>query len=774
MVEARAAIDAGTGVTGVYAKGIVSKIVTAYSSQYGNITYNISEDGTEEADQLQAFRGVSYNGDEFTSADDIQVGDEVVVFGNLTKYGSTYEFAAGNQLVSLNRVKPYITANNVEIEYNTTSGRIAYTIENPAEGSVSAATDAEWLTLSNDFNSPIAFTCEANTTAAPRTATVTITYTYGDNNVTKDVTVTQAGNPNLIDNISDISEVGTSYKVRGTVVATNARGFVIGDGTGYVYYYKNGAPTQTVGDKVEISGATGTYGQIIQFTNSAVVTEAESSNYNGAPAVAEITEVPDYSSGYHLSTYFQFEGELSKSGYLITLGESKIQISYPNDAQKAELDALDGKNVLVKGYFSGINSSSNFTVMLESVEEVESSEPVINAEDVTLEYDATSGEIAFTIENGSPTYGPTVTSDADWISDIVVMVDKVTFTTTANDGDADRVATVTITYGEVTKDVTVTQKHYVVDYATLPFAFDGGRAAIANTDGLTQSGLDSDYSASPYLKFKSTGSNVILKINEAPEALAFDIKGNSFSGGTFTVQTSADGETYNDLVAYTELGATQTEVFKLSSDIRYIKWVYTEKVTGNVALGNIKVVDSYTATIGDAGYATFVTAWPVDFSRSNVTAYVVSTVNEASVSLTEVTKVPVNTPIILKGATGNYDLTIVEKAEAIESNKLLASDGSVTGDGSIYALGLDKSIDTHAVYGFYKVATDATVPAGKAYLKVSAGVRDFLAFAEGETDGIQSLRETAEEGAVYNLAGQRVQKAQRGIYVKNGRKVVVK
>ena len=103
VADARNAIDANTGVTGVYATGIVSEIVTAYSSQYGNISYNISVDGTTTSDQLQAFRGKSYNGANFTSEDDIQVGDVVVVYGTLKNYNGTYEFDANNQLVSLER-----------------------------------------------------------------------------------------------------------------------------------------------------------------------------------------------------------------------------------------------------------------------------------------------------------------------------------------------------------------------------------------------------------------------------------------------------------------------------------------------------------------------------------------------------------------------------------------------------------------------------------------------------------------------------------------------
>ena len=117
VADARAAIDANAGITDVYATGIVSEIVTAYDSRYGNITYNISADGTTTADQLEVYRGKSYNGDNFTSDDDIQVGDVVVVYGTLQKYGNTYEFAQDNQLVSLQR--PVITTPSISLSENT-------------------------------------------------------------------------------------------------------------------------------------------------------------------------------------------------------------------------------------------------------------------------------------------------------------------------------------------------------------------------------------------------------------------------------------------------------------------------------------------------------------------------------------------------------------------------------------------------------------------------------------------------------------------------------
>ena len=49
--------------------------------------------------------GFDKDGDWFTSEDDVQVGDVVVIYGDLTKYNSTYEFKQGNQRVSYQRTE---------------------------------------------------------------------------------------------------------------------------------------------------------------------------------------------------------------------------------------------------------------------------------------------------------------------------------------------------------------------------------------------------------------------------------------------------------------------------------------------------------------------------------------------------------------------------------------------------------------------------------------------------------------------------------------------
>lgn len=83
----------------VYVKGIISQI-DEVSTQHGNATYWISDDG-ETAVQMEVYRGKYLDNENFTAEDQIAVGDEVIVYGQLKKYGETPEFAQGNYIVSL-------------------------------------------------------------------------------------------------------------------------------------------------------------------------------------------------------------------------------------------------------------------------------------------------------------------------------------------------------------------------------------------------------------------------------------------------------------------------------------------------------------------------------------------------------------------------------------------------------------------------------------------------------------------------------------------------
>ncbi len=90
--EARAAVDAGTGVTGVYATGIVNRIAYAFSG--GSMSFYFSDDGSA-TNEVEAYKLAA------TADPGIEVGDKVTVTGNLVKYNSTYEFSEGCTLANL-------------------------------------------------------------------------------------------------------------------------------------------------------------------------------------------------------------------------------------------------------------------------------------------------------------------------------------------------------------------------------------------------------------------------------------------------------------------------------------------------------------------------------------------------------------------------------------------------------------------------------------------------------------------------------------------------
>ncbi|MBR4686953.1 MAG: hypothetical protein IKP01_01465, partial [Bacteroidales bacterium] len=104
-MAATAAMNEGqTSSESYYTKGIVSEIVEV-STDYGNATYFISDDGTT-ATQFKVFRGKYIGNMNFTSADQLKVGDEVVVYGKLKYYKgnpSELEIDQYNYIHSLKR-----------------------------------------------------------------------------------------------------------------------------------------------------------------------------------------------------------------------------------------------------------------------------------------------------------------------------------------------------------------------------------------------------------------------------------------------------------------------------------------------------------------------------------------------------------------------------------------------------------------------------------------------------------------------------------------------
>ena len=565
---------------------------------------------------------------------------------------------------------------------------------------------------------------------------------------------------------------------QGIVTSVNGKTAYIQDNTAGIAVYNSAANlTVSVGDEITVSGTLGEYNKLLQIQTPTI--NVLSQNNEVTPIVKTIAEInADYAGSKALQGILvkiedaTVSAKNSASNTTIRQGENSIVVR--------DIDANVEFEVNDRLTFLGNVSCYNSNAQLanpQSVVVTKNVAPVINANNVTIDFDATSGEIAYTIENPAEATLTAEITDGNWISNIGYAEGKVTFSATANTG-AQRTATITLSYtGAEDKVVTITQKKNGA--ADLPFTFDGGRSNIEATYGLIQNDLGSDYNSSPKLKFDGTGDYVILRINEVPGTLSFDIKGNGFSQGstsTFKVQTSVDGENYSDLATYTELGDKKTVDIELATTVRFVKWVYTEKGAtsgGNVALGKISLTKTPFVRVSSALYATYVPTRDVSFPAT-LTAYVPTSVGASSVHLEEIQDAPAGTPVIVKAnAAGTYDLEFDYAGvsdEVIANNKLLASDGSVVGATGIYALG-----NKNSVVGFYKVKDGETVPAGKCYLNTNASTKEFLGFSiDDDETAIENVNGNVNgnKGVIYNLAGQKLSKLQKGINIVGGKKVM--
>lgn len=141
-----------------------------------------------------------------------------------------------------------------------------------------------------------------------------------------------------------------------------------------------------------------------------------------------------------------------------------------------------------------------------------------------------------------------------------------------------------------------------------------------------------------------------------------------------------------------------------------------------------------------------------------------------NILLEAVTQVPAGEAVLIEGA-GAYSFSVIPSAAAITGNELLVSDGSITGNGHHYALGKKGGI-----VGFAKVKSGVTIPEGKAYLYIETPPksRDFIGF-DDETTGIESVKQQAKaDNQYFNIAGQRVAQPTKGLYIVNGKKVIIK
>ncbi len=176
----------------------------------------------------------------------------------------------------------------------------------------------------------------------------------------------------------------------------------------------------------------------------------------------------------------------------------------------------------------------------------------------------------------------------------------------------------------------------------------------------------------------------------------------------------------------------------------------------------------FVAQIGPAGYSTMYNVYSDVTIPSGIEAFG-GKINANSITLLPADgKIKAGVPVVLKGDEGLYNFMPATGAEAIADNELLGSDGTVKGD-NIYALAKPEGEDV----GFYPVANTVTIPEGRVYFVKNAGVKGYTFDNEDGATAIEMVNgQSSMVNEIYNLAGQRINKMQKGINIINGKKVL--
>ena len=312
-----------------------------------------------------------------------------------------------------------------------------------------------------------------------------------------------------------------------------------------------------------------------------------------------------------------------------------------------------------------------------------------------------------------------------------------------------------------------------------------------NAWGQMQSNIAGDYATAYYnqpgsLKYGENGVYTMpLKENTA-YVLNFAYRSHeNNSNNKVTVSVLNENDGVKDVVCP---GNGSTTVWKTGSVVFTTgaagNYVLTLANDGNTWMTNVSIfkAQSVDITIKDGFTATtYSNENALDFSNTEgLTAYIITDANGTEA---EVSSVPAGTGVYVKGEPGTY------KAYILSTSNTDVSENKLVGTGNTATQLTSNETTTYYVFGrqgnpkkeaFYKVKTDkaTNVSANKAYLKIdvpASEAKDVITAGGGETDGINAV-EAAEtlNDDIYNLQGQKVNHTTRGIYIVNGKKVILK
>lgn len=185
----------------------------------------------------------------------------------------------------------------------------------------------------------------------------------------------------------------------------------------------------------------------------------------------------------------------------------------------------------------------------------------------------------------------------------------------------------------------------------------------------------------------------------------------------------------------------------------------------------MEYVESLPLSVGAAGYATLIAPVALEIP-AGVEVYT-ATFEDGKAKLTSISDViPANVGVVVKAAQGTYNFNITT-TENVATSALngVPNTANVASESAAFILANGK----HGV-GFYKLSSaNRTIHGFRAFYTAPAEAQAVSAFLlEDNVTGIEEIETSADKAPIYDLSGRRVAKAEKGVYIQNGRKIFVK
>ena len=173
------------------------------------------------------------------------------------------------------------------------------------------------------------------------------------------------------------------------------------------------------------------------------------------------------------------------------------------------------------------------------------------------------------------------------------------------------------------------------------------------------------------------------------------------------------------------------------------------------------------------------------------TKFIMKSINYGNTHVTNYDYVPAETGVLLESRSGestpaDFYYAIGEKDNVTYSLSNNIMEGVTVKDTKKQSSTSDPifAMTTAGIFKPLKIGTDRTIPVHKAVARpkvtLSASAKVMFVFDDGEDHNIVNAIETVENNnvvdnnAYYNLQGQRVENPQHGVFIHNGKKVVLK